>query len=307
LLRAKDGLVSKHITRILKGSDFQWKTDVGGMDRGWIKLYRKIQDNPLWEDKPFSKGQAWIDIMLMANHSDKDRLVGSQTENIKRGCLIVSEKKLMERWGWSKNKVRGFLNYLENENMIKKNTSPKRTGLNLVNYSIYQDMQTTNEPQMNYERTANGPKQEDKELYNINNIQNGEEIKERQEEYTLTVSNETVCQTDVRRIVEAWNELESYGIKPISRLSRGSQRHARLLARIKQYSVEDVLSAIDRIKTSEFLQGKGNRGWTITFDWFVLPNNFPKVLDGNYDNSIQGSNSSSKNGNRNILDEWRNA
>ncbi len=181
------------------------------MDRGWIKLYRKIQDNPLWECKPYDKARAWIDIMLMANHSDKDRLVGSQTENVKRGCLIVSEKKLMERWGWSKNKVRGFLNYLERENMIEKNTSQKRTGINLVNYSVYQDTQTANEPLMNQERTTNGLemdyekteyepqkdhewtvnelKQEDKELYNINNIQN-EEIKEAKKEKKDTYLDE---------------------------------------------------------------------------------------------------------------------
>lgn len=101
---------------------------------------------------------------------------------------------------------------------------------------------------------------------------------------TVTVSNETVCQTDVRHIVEEWNELETYGVKSISRLSSGSQRYQRLVARIKQYSVEDVLSAINKIKRSDFLQGKNNRGWAITFDWFILPNNFPKVLEGNYDN-----------------------
>ena len=27
-----------------------------------------------------------------------------------------------------------------------------------------------------------------------------------------------------------------------------------------------------------------DRGWMITFDWFLLPSNFQKVLEGNYDN-----------------------
>ena len=45
------------------------------------------------------------------------------------------------------------------------------------------------------------------------------------------------------------------------------------------------MKAIEKIKGSSFLQGKSKsrRPWVITFDWFVLPNNFPKVLDGNYD------------------------
>ena len=100
----------------------------------------------------------------------------------------------------------------------------------------------------------------------------------------VTVSNETVCQTDVRHVVEAWNKLHDYGINPVSKISNTSKRCHSLVARIRQYGITEVLSAIERIKLSDFLQGKNNKGWVITFDWFVLPNNFPKVLEGNYDN-----------------------
>lgn len=101
----------------------------------------------------------------------------------------------------------------------------------------------------------------------------------------ITVSKDTVCQTEVRRCVEAWNSLSEYGVKQVSRMSSGTKRYDSLVARIKQYGVEDVLKAIEKIKCSSFLQGKSNgkRQWYITFDWFVLPNNFPKVLEGNYD------------------------
>ncbi len=104
------------------------------------------------------------------------------------------------------------------------------------------------------------------------------------EENTITISNEIVCQTDVRRIIQSWNGLQNCGIKPVSKLDSNSKRYGSLAARIKQYSVADVLEAIERIKSSDFLQGKNSNGWTITFDWFVRPNNFPKVLEGNYDN-----------------------
>lgn len=114
---------------------------------------------------------------------------------------------------------------------------------------------------------------------------------------TITVSEETVCQTDVRHIVEKWNALNIYGIVPISKLNSSSKRYKSLVARMKQYGIQDVLSAIDRIKDSDFLQGKNNKGWTITFDWFVLPNNFPKVLEGNYDNRNGGSSNGRTGGN----------
>lgn len=120
----------------------------------------------------------------------------------------------------------------------------------------------------------------------VDNVHTEKEIRDKSKEkdkIIITVSNETVCQTDVRRIVAAWNDLQGYGIKPVSRVSCESKRYKCLTARIREYGVERVLNAVDRIKNSDFLRGKNKNGWAITFDWFVLPNNFPKVLEGNYD------------------------
>lgn len=100
----------------------------------------------------------------------------------------------------------------------------------------------------------------------------------------ITVSKDTVCQTDVRQIMEKWNELQSVGVKPVIRLSRQSKRYGNLIARIKEYGQDNVMDAIEKIKSSDYCQGKNKYGWTITFDWFVLPSNFPKVFEGNYDN-----------------------
>ena len=97
-----------------------------------------------------------------------------------------------------------------------------------------------------------------------------------------TDTNVSVRPTDVARIVDAWNDLEKIGIKRIRALKPGTKRHSSLLARIKQYGVDDVLTAIRNIEDSRFLRGECGKGWVITFDWFVLPNNFPKVLEGNY-------------------------
>jgi len=35
---------------------------------GWIRLYRKMQDNPLWTSEPFTRGQAWIDLLMIAGY-----------------------------------------------------------------------------------------------------------------------------------------------------------------------------------------------------------------------------------------------
>ena len=68
------------------------------MDKGWICLYRSILDCEIWEEKPFDKTHAWIDLLLRANHSDKKILLGNVMIPVKRGELITSEKKLMDRW-----------------------------------------------------------------------------------------------------------------------------------------------------------------------------------------------------------------
>lgn len=100
----------------------------------------------------------------------------------------------------------------------------------------------------------------------------------------ITVSKDTVCQTDVKYIMKKWNELQSVGIKPVIRLSKNSKRYGNLIARIKEYGKDNVIVAIEKIKSSDYCQGKNKYGWMITFDWFVLPNNFPKVFEGNYEN-----------------------
>lgn len=101
-------------------------------------------------------------------------------------------------------------------------------------------------------------------------------------ESNSTDSYESVCRTkDVRRIVEQWNSL---GLGQIVKLTSTSKRGGNLRARVNEFGVDKVLQAIEKVRCSSFLKGQNTDGWMITFDWFVKPNNFVKVLEGNYDN-----------------------
>lgn len=104
----------------------------------------------------------------------------------------------------------------------------------------------------------------------------------------IIVSDDTICRTDVQRVVEAWNQM---GVNPVSRITATSTRYKMISARIKEYGVDDVLKAIEKINESTFLKGGGSRGWMIDFEWFSRPNNFPKVLEGQYDDKKSSSNS----------------
>ncbi|WP_244833393.1 helix-turn-helix domain-containing protein [Clostridium sp. BJN0001] len=94
-----------------------------------------------------------------------------------------------------------------------------------------------------------------------------------------TISKDIVSSTEVQRVIDAWNGLNLTAIKKIN---SGTIRYKLLHARVKEYGIEDILKAIENIKKSSFLKGQNNRNWIITFDWFIKPNNFPKVLEGNY-------------------------
>lgn len=106
---------------------------------GWIKLSRAMSDNWLWQEKPFSKGQAWVDLLMFANHRPAKILIKGQMLGMDRGDQARSEVTLAETWGWSRGKVRRFLKTLENDSMIVQQTSNATSIITICNYKEYQD------------------------------------------------------------------------------------------------------------------------------------------------------------------------
>ncbi len=119
--------------------------------KGWVKIDRELQDHWIWEDIPYANGQAWVDLILLANHADKKTFMGGEVITISRGCFFTSERKLAERWGWSSKRVRNFLKLLENENMIELGTSRLGSAINIVNYSVWQGSGITQEAQKKHQ------------------------------------------------------------------------------------------------------------------------------------------------------------
>ena len=108
------------------------------MAKGWVVIYRSIMDNPLWEDKPFSRGQAWIDMILLASHKDTEFYFDGDMVSIEKGQIITSKRKLGDRWGWSNSKVNKFLNELEKVGMLSQKSDTKKTTIKIVKYEQYQ-------------------------------------------------------------------------------------------------------------------------------------------------------------------------
>lgn len=111
---------------------------------GWIKLYRQLQESPLWHSEPFSKAQAWIDLIMLMNHEDNKILFDNQLIEVKRGQHMTSYRKLSMNWKWSIGKVKRFIELLKDDNMIKVESFKNGTLLTLVNYELYQGERNTN-------------------------------------------------------------------------------------------------------------------------------------------------------------------
>ena len=110
------------------------------MGKGYVLINRQIEDNWIWTEKPFSRGQAWVDLILMANYKDTTAVIKGHVFEIKRGQLLRSLEFLSERWGWSRKKIRTFLCQLEGHAMGHAEGTPKGTLITIENYTFWQTL-----------------------------------------------------------------------------------------------------------------------------------------------------------------------
>jgi DNA replication protein DnaD len=153
--------------------------------KGWILLYRSVRDGWIWEQKPFSFGQAWIDLILDVNHEDKKLFVNGKLIKIKRGQKWTSIRVLAARWGWRQEKVLQYIKALEQDGMITRKATRSGTLLTIVNYGKYQDMRST-------ERNTNGARTERKPEHRRSETKNEERMNKRmKKEESLPTGEET--------------------------------------------------------------------------------------------------------------------
>ena len=140
------------------------------MKQGWVPVKRQIQEHWLWKDKPFSQGQAWIDLIMLANYEDKKMPYKGEIIICERGTVNLSISYLANRWGWSRDKTRRFLKLLESDGMVTVKATTHRTTITLENYSVYNDVPTTKRQQIDSKPTAS--RQQADTTNNINNNNN---------------------------------------------------------------------------------------------------------------------------------------
>ena len=106
-------------------------------DLGWVKVHRKILENPLFKNpKLFT---LWVYLLLRANHSDGKAMIGNQVVPIKRGQFLTGRKKLSEALDIPESTLERLLSVLESERQIGQQKLNKFRLISITNYDLYQD------------------------------------------------------------------------------------------------------------------------------------------------------------------------
>lgn len=149
------------------------------------------------------------------------------------------------------------------------------------------------QPKDNRETTKKQPRNNQKQPNNNNNNNNNEnDIRTLKTSFKVSSfgANDAPAdpKIDFEKIKGSWNDeaQKSHSLMPKLR-SMQKQRQKQIAARIREYGEEVFFDAMKKAVASDFLNGKNRRGWIASFDWFVKPTNFAKVVDGNYNDSAR--------------------
>ena len=104
---------------------------------GAVSLAKALMDHEVWHLEPFSRGQAWVDLILAANDSNRTFLAQGRPVEVFRGQTGYSLKSLARRWKWSDEKVAGFILWLERAGMVSRKSSGVTTVMTILNYETY--------------------------------------------------------------------------------------------------------------------------------------------------------------------------
>ena len=255
---------------------------------GWVKLYRSIFKWEWWDD--MYTRNLFVVCLLMANSSDR-RWRGIV---IGRGSFVTSMAHLSKIAGLTARQTRTAVEHLKSTNELTIETTNNYSIITVCHYERYQDpaeaerqtkrqtgCQTADKPPTN-ERQTTDTKQE----YKNGRIEESESSSPIVEEDMTDVPSAAEpayvekedLKIDYGKLAQYWNE-KTKGVFGIVE-SIENNRRKMVRARIRDKGKKAFMEAIDKVCASTFLAGAA---W-FNFDWLIRPNNFDKVMSGNFDN-----------------------
>jgi len=195
------------------------------MNNGFIKLFRCIEDSFFWNDS--EAVHLWIQLLLSANHKDKEMLLSGQKVLIKSGQFVCSRNTLSLKTGINESKIQRLLKLFENEQQIEQQTNSKNRIISICNWQKYQSGEQQIEHQMNNTRTA------DEQQMNTNNNDKNDKNEENKEKDTIV------------------SKKKKYGIAGLVHLTE--DEYDRLVKDFGEVAVNEKIDAL------EYWLNKGNK------------------------------------------------
>ena len=115
------------------------------VNKGFIKLPRHIIEDSHYFSEPFTRTQAWIDLIILANYQDTTALVRGVKIVVKRGQVCRSITELAKRWKWSRNRVMRFTEGLVDAERLHVQKLPIVNVYTIRDYEEYQGNGATDE------------------------------------------------------------------------------------------------------------------------------------------------------------------
>jgi hypothetical protein len=106
-------------------------------NEGWIKLHRKIIENPIFKDSEAC--HLFVYLLLKANHKTNRFPFNRNEVRVERGQLITGVRKISHDTGITEWKIRERIKLLENLGIITRKTTHRFSIINICNYNHYQE------------------------------------------------------------------------------------------------------------------------------------------------------------------------
>jgi len=212
----------------------------------YFYVNRELLNSNRWLSEPFTRGQAWVDLFGLAQHTKGFFRVRGIKITVERGQLAYSQLTLAKRWQWSRGKVNRYLSELENQNDITLKTIQQNgqqikfltTLITIVKYDKWQGDDTA-------KRTPDGHQTDTKQdIYNNDkNVKNdkNEDIESNDSESPTKEITITEEKNEINLLIERFKQVNP----TYTRLFSKPPQRASLERLIKQFGFEQVGKMID--------------------------------------------------------------
>ena len=246
---------------------------------GYITLPLAVLDGWVGQNAQYLKW--WTQLRREASWTGKTVWHNRQQVYLQARQVIVTVNSLVKQWQVSKPTVIHFLQRLESEKLIERQTDSRKTIITITPLG-WADSEVKQEvaPVVKVDHDVDHQSYHQPLPPNINN-----------KEINIIASGgartreEEVANHDFDEIISFFNQqMKGKGIQQVAIIT--SERRQAFERLVSQTGVnKDTLKqAIKNAAESDFLNGKGPKGWVASFDWMMMPQNFQKVLENNYRN-----------------------